>query len=277
MKGSLERAAWLAGDVLLLAGASSETTEETVEASAVAGESPLEVVTQALALTSNGSETEHRMLWVSSFAFPPPDAAHSFSLTLGSGKDALIVDAAQLNGFLTDPVAFLREELSALEPARRAHALRLLWSAAAPSLDRRRSFLLARLLANLQQELRPVLPPMITTRDEPNVAHIDVAFEVNPRALWVKGWMHDRDGTAKRLTMVAPEGGRAELMPHLYRHRRGDIDEFYGDTHGLRGRRHGFIRYVELDGPSFISSGWTARAGDTERLGRPEGHHRHQP
>ena len=216
-------------------------------------------------------------MWVARFAAPPPDASNSLSLTLGSGDDALSVDAEQLKGFMTDPAAFLRHELSSLEPGRRAQALRMLWSAAAPSLDRGRSFLLARLLANVHAELRPALPPMITTPDEPNVAHIDVAFEVNPRALWVKGWMHDRDGMAKRLTMVAPEGGRAELMPGLYRHRRADIDEFYGDKHGLRGappRVHPLRRARRAE---LHLQRLAAGARDDERLGRPEGDHGHQP
>jgi GT2 family glycosyltransferase len=97
---------------------------------------------------------------------------------------------------------------------------------------------------------------MVVTPDEPNAAHIDIAFEIDPRKVWVEGWMHDRDGTTARLTLVAPEGGRAELMPHLFRFRRSDLDEYYGDKYGALGRRHGFIRHAELDGPSYVSSGW---------------------
>ena len=43
MTGTLERAAWLAGDVLLLAGPTSARAEENVEVSAATGDDALEV------------------------------------------------------------------------------------------------------------------------------------------------------------------------------------------------------------------------------------------
>jgi GT2 family glycosyltransferase len=97
---------------------------------------------------------------------------------------------------------------------------------------------------------------MVMNPDRPNAAHIGVAFELTSRKVWLEGWMHDRDGTATRLTLLAPEGGSAELLPNLFRFRRPDIDEYYGDKDGAQGRRHGFYRYAELDGPSFTSTGW---------------------
>jgi GT2 family glycosyltransferase len=255
MKGTVERAAWLASDVLLLMGLGEGVADETLVTSASVGERPLEAATYALPLTSNGSESGHRVLLVSRFR-RPIEARSSLKLSIGAGDAAMSIDSEQLSDSITDPATFLREELSVLAPERRREALDLLWVAAAPSLDRRGSFLLASLLAKVRSELRPPLPPMVMTPDEPNVAHIDIAFEINPRNVWLEGWMQDRDGTAVRLTLVAPEGGRAELMPNLFRFRRSDIEEYYGDKYGVCGRRHGFIRHAVLDGPSYVSSGW---------------------
>ena len=247
-----ERAAWLAGDVLLLAGTGANGA---VEASATVAERPRDIATRTFALSRNGKGSE-RLLIASRFATPPADEADQVSLTLASGAEEVSVDPAQLAGSLTDPAAFLRAELGGLAPAQRARALRFLWAAAAPSLERTASFELARLLASLHEELRPALPKMVISPDNSNTAHVDVAFQVTPRALWVRGWMHDRDGTATRLTLVAPEGGRAELVPGMFRTVRNDLDKYYGDEHGVRGWRHGYIRYAELDGPSYVSNGW---------------------
>ncbi len=252
MNSPPERAAWLAGDVLLLAGTSANGA---IKASAALGKRRQKVTTRTLALSPNGKGSE-RVLIASRFANAPAERADEISLTLASGAEEVSVDAAQLAGSMTDPVAFLRAELAGLTQAQRAKALRFLWTAAAPSLERTRSFSLATLLAGLQAEFRPSAPQMRVSPDNSNTAHVDVAFQVSPRAVWTRGWMHDRDGTAARLTLVAPEGGRAELMPGMFRTVRKDIDEYYGDKHGVRGRRHGYVRHAELDGPSYLSSGW---------------------
>jgi O-antigen biosynthesis protein len=255
VNATVERAAWLASDVLLLMGSGEGAADETPATFASLGERPLQAATRALQLTSNGREPGHRVLLVSRFR-RPVKARKSLKLSIGSGDSALSVDPDQLSDSTTDPATFLREELSALAPERRREALDLLWAAAAPSLEKRGSFLLATVLAQVRSDLRPPLPPMVMTPDEPNCANIDLALEINPGKVWIEGWMRDRDGTAVRLTLLAPEGGRVELMPNMFRYRRSDMDEYYGDKYGVSGRRHGFIRYAELDGPSYLSSGW---------------------
>ncbi len=229
----LERSAWLTSDVLLQAGPGSEAEQQELEASSASGDQAVDVVTRALAL-SNGNEAGSRLLAVSRFATAQP---------VGAGQPI-------------DPALLVREELGRLDPAQRARALHFLWTAVAPSLERSGSYPLAQLLASLQQELRPPLPQMFRTSDEHNAAHVDVALKVDERGVWVQGWMHDRDNTAARLTVIAPEGGRAELLPGLFRHGRRDMEEVFGDKAGVRGHRHGFMRFADLDGPSLVSHGW---------------------
>ena len=100
-----ERAAWLAGDVLLLAGTGANGA---VEASATVAKRPRDITTRTLALHRNGTGTE-RLLIASRFATPPAGEADKLSLTLASGAEEVSLDPAQLAGSLTDPAAFLRE------------------------------------------------------------------------------------------------------------------------------------------------------------------------
>jgi GT2 family glycosyltransferase len=85
---------------------------------------------------------------------------------------------------------------------------------------------------------------------------VDVLLKIDERSVWVQGWIHDRENAAARLTLLAPEGGRAELQPGMFRHRRQDIQEVFHDKVGVHGERHGFMRYAALDGPSHVSQGW---------------------
>jgi O-antigen biosynthesis protein len=249
----LERTAWLADDVLLLAGPGSEADQQELEASTAAiGDRTLDVVTRALAL-SNGSEDAPRLLAVSRFESPLNGAVQGLTMTFGPGGRALPLDAAQL----VDSAVLLREELSRLDPRQRAQALHFLWRAVAPSLERSGSFPLAQLLADLHSEFRPQLAQMFRSSDEHYAAHVDLVLKLDERSLWVQGWMHDRDDTTTRVTLVAPEGGRAELLSAgLFRHRRQDMEEVFADKVGVRGQRHGFMGVTRLDGPSQVSHGW---------------------
>jgi GT2 family glycosyltransferase len=245
------RAAWLAGDLLLWAGPGSASPQELEVSTATVGERALDVVTRALALTDS-SDTGSRLLAVSRFGEAPNGSAAELTMTLGPDGPTLAIDATQV----VDSSALLREEFGGLEPRQRVQALRFLWTAIAPSLDRSGSFPLAQLLSELHREFRPPLPILFRVKDEPYAAHVDVVLRVDERAVWVQGWMHDQDEAVTRLTLVAPEGGRAELLAGPFWHRRNDIENVFGDKVGVRGDRHGFIGLVELDGPSQLSHGW---------------------
>jgi len=248
----VERTAWLSGDLLLLAGAGSEDDKRKIEGSVAAiGDRPLEVVTQVLAIP-NGSGGETRLIAVSRFGRALNGSTPGLTLTLGESDTAISLDATQR----MESTAMLREELTKLGPVWRKEALQFLWTAISPSLDRGGTFPLAQLLAEMNQEFRPHLPQLFRSRDDPYAAHVDIVLKLDERAVWVQGWMHDRENATARLTVVAPEGARAELLPGLFRHRRQDIQEMFHDKVGVKGDRHGYMCFAELDGPSHVSHGW---------------------
>jgi GT2 family glycosyltransferase len=110
-------------------------------------------------------------------------------------------------------------------------------------------------LVVLRDALRERLPACVLVKEEPQALAAEVVLAIDDRAFYVKGWLHDEDGTGRRLTAVAPEGMRTELFEGLFRHRRVDIEYFYGRGADL-GRKHGFVAYFELDAPSSLQTGW---------------------
>ena len=242
-----DRAAWLAGDLLLLSG----EIFGAGEVSATVGEHAVDVATRTFELSSNGSGAP-RVLAVSRFG--EGVAGANLALSLGHGESA---DTERLGDWLMEPFQMISHELAPLAPETRTEALRFLWEMSAPNLDRPGSFPLAQLLARVQRELRPPLPPLVFTRDHPAAAHVDTVIRLSPRAVWARGWLHDRDGMVERLSLVAPEGGRADLTSGNFRYRRGDAEGLFGEERGADGQPHGFIRFTELDGPSQITTGWT--------------------
>ena len=266
MKETVERAAWL-GDVLLLTRADAD--DQTPPVYAFADGRSIEVATYSLSLAPDAGGEPHRVLLVNRFG-RPVEIPSSLELRIEAGDKSASFGPGELSSLMTNPATFLCEELEPLDPERRTEALHILWTASTASLDRRDCFRIARLLSNVHREIRPVLPEIVMKPEHPNVAHIDRAFQLDPRSIWVEGWMHDRDETAVRLTLVTPEGGRAELLSRLFWFPRPDIEEYFGDKQGEGEDRHGFIGYAELDGPSYVSSGWLLELETGEWAGQKE-------
>jgi GT2 family glycosyltransferase len=245
-----DRAAWLAGDVLLLCGgdAGAGALQATV------GDEPIEVASHTFVLTPNGDESGGRALVVGRFDAAGAGTSGPLTLTVGTGGP---IDADQLAGRLMEPFAMIRQELAPLDPEARSEALRFLWSASAPVLERPGSFPLAQLLARVRRELHPPLPRMTPTRDHPAAAYVDSIARLGPRELWVRGWLLDTEGAVTRLTLFAPEGARAELTSGLFRYRRKDTEGIYGTIRSAEADPHGLLGYVELDGTSHLSTGWS--------------------
>jgi GT2 family glycosyltransferase len=75
--------------------------------------------------------------------------------------------------------------------------------------------------------------------------------------------MRDEHAAPKRLTAVSPEGSGTELLPRLFRHRRPDVSDYYGDVPDERsGAEHGWIAYLDMPTPSVLASGWTFEMGN---------------
>ena len=86
--------------------------------------------------------------------------------------------------------------------------------------------------------------------------HVDEIFAIDHDSFWVKGWVHDEDGTLESLVAVAPEGQRASLLEGAYRHMRVDIQELYAGKSDLLNERQGLIKFLPLETPSRMPNGW---------------------
>ncbi len=80
---------------------------------------------------------------------------------------------------------------------------------------------------------------------------VDVVARSGNRSVYLKGWWRDCHGRLARLTAVAPEGERHELLGTLCHFPRHDIDPAYtGDVYT------GFTAFLQLDRPSLLRTGW---------------------
>jgi GT2 family glycosyltransferase len=80
--------------------------------------------------------------------------------------------------------------------------------------------------------------------------------------------MRDGDDEITRLTAVSPEGYRADLLGRAFRHRRTDIEQLYGLTADVQASsKPGFVSYLELPGPSLLSSGWKFELRSADGVG----------
>lgn len=182
---------------------------------------------------------------------------------LVDGED-VETDPAELADTMCDLKALARMRLGALGGRARASIVEFLARTAAEHTEAADRHGLNRSLFVLREAVRERLPLSVTGQDEPFGLALETVLEVDERAFYLQGWLYDQ-GRAERLTAVAPEGFRVELLDRLFRHPRADIDQFYAldDVSG----QHGFTAYVELDGPSLQAEGWALELWTSTRDG----------
>ena len=174
---------------------------------------------------------------------------------------------AQLKHLCVDLRSLMRERLAALTAAERAGVLELLVEAAtddsaADPLGMSMSMALAR------EGLREPLPLCVVSRDEPQGLHFDAVLGLSDRSFYIRGWALDAQAPLTRLTVVSPEGARAELLPGAHRVPRPDVDSFYEHPHDCSTNDIGFIAHVALSAPSRLSDGWVLEMENALGVGR---------
>ena len=97
---------------------------------------------------------------------------------------------------------------------------------------------------------------------------IDSIFAVDHETFWVRGWMHDADGTLESLVAVSPEGVRVDLLDGAYRYTRLETQEMYAATGDAANERHGFMKLLSLEFPSHLAEGWVAELRTTDGVAR---------
>jgi O-antigen biosynthesis protein len=103
---------------------------------------------------------------------------------------------------------------------------------------------------------------------------VDEVHRVDERSMYIRGWMRDASADITGLTVIAPEGARAELLAGLVRFKRADVEQFYGASPDEQvSARSGFLGYFELPAPSHLSDGWVVEmrnsAGVVKEAGAP--------
>jgi hypothetical protein len=108
----------------------------------------------------------------------------------------------------------------------------------------------------IHEALRERLAPCSIVTDEPIGAYIDALIAVDDTTFLMLGWLHDAESQVYRATAVAPEGYRADLLAHVFRYSRQDIEQLYANQAMYHQMQDGFISYFKLDEPSYQPTGW---------------------
>jgi O-antigen biosynthesis protein len=200
----------------------------------------------------SGERTEHLLLGI----FRAGQPTGEVGLKIEAGGEEHVFGPAPLRTLCVDLRSFLRERLAPLPREDRAAVLELLAEVAAAEPPTRDPRGLAASMALAREGLREPLPPCLVERDEPQGLDFDSIVALSERAFYVRGWARDAQAELTRLTLVSPEGARAELLPGVFRNPRPDVDSFYEEAGYTDDPETGFVGYCEMRAPSYASSGW---------------------
>jgi hypothetical protein len=279
----IDRASWLSDDILFLV-INVKAPSGPMEAFARSGVRtvPLPVRTLSYCRTGIANSPERtaqalllRLLGAYSSAGPP-------DLGLRVADRTVRLGPAELSEALVDWRTLLRSELAPLEPAARAEMLAFLVqgpgeiarskrtraASREPAKEHVERPLVSRIhlsksLHAAREALRERLPMGVISVAAPSALHIDAILALDDHSFYMQGWMRDEQAVPIRLTAVSPEGSRAELLPRLYRYRRPDVAQYYGDPPDPQpAAEHGWIAYVVTSTPSVLASGWTLEMGN---------------
>jgi O-antigen biosynthesis protein len=181
-----------------------------------------------------------------------------------SGETQL--DFRAYKGLLRDLKTIARETLAPLDGHGRADAMRFLARALAVQ-PTRGAILVSETLFGLRVGLRERLPAYVHAPDQPRGLAVESIMAIDDRSFYLEGWVRDEEAEIVRLTAVSPEGGRAELAENLYRFPRPDVTNYFSG--GVLSRQDasekvGFLSFLELESPSFLSSGWILEMENAE-------------
>jgi GT2 family glycosyltransferase len=117
------------------------------------------------------------------------------------------------------------------------------------------SILLSKSLLTVREGLRSQPHRVVVDPERHQGGAVELVGAASDRAFYIQGWVHDSEAPLTRLTVLSPEGERAELLDDMFRYSRPDIDELYHDPPSSQSKA-GFIAFVELEAPSYLQDGW---------------------
>ena len=160
-----------------------------------------------------------------------------------------------------DLATFVRHNLAPLDAATRGDVLSFLSSSLATVPDEERSEL-SDALIELSRGLRERLPRATVSQKEGYGVHVDRFMVLDSSSFFIEGWLHDE--RLNRLTVVSPEGGRAEIHDRMFRFTRPDVAEFFSLPEERAGTELGYGSLIELDAPSLRTKGWILEVEDRD-------------
>jgi len=265
MSVELERAAWLASDLLLLVGRLGRAAEGGIEAAAVWNGDRVALDARSRLLEpDNGAQAAPKRIVIARFPGDVQAEQGAGGIEIGSGRDSISIDAQSMQRSIADWRAMLAD-LADCDGHYRVAVLGAIVRAAAPSLLAPGGFSLARRLAALREELMPHMPSPSVDSVEPQALGVDGVLGIDDGSVVVSGWMHDADRDVVRLTAVSPESSRAELLDRAFRHARPDLRELYSPALDVSREKHGFVCFFELETPSLLPRGWTVELVTSSR------------
>lgn len=182
---------------------------------------------------------------------------HLGRLTIRTDATTLALGPDDLARTTTELGMLLHSRIAALDSVTRfnlmAFVLSVVFEAKWASQERQ----LYRSLFELREALRPHLPHSLIALDQPQGLNIDKLMWIDDTRFYVRGWMRDGESISTSLIANSPEGSRVEIVDHLFRCKRPDVERFYGASSAEQfTAKSGFISCFELPFPSRLNTGW---------------------
>ncbi len=108
------------------------------------------------------------------------------------------------------------------------------------------------------------LPPFFAKPNEPVGLCIDRMLEIDPKTVFVRGWLWDVEDRVRALDFVCPNHARMDFLDSLVRAERPEIVEYYRPYYGeIAQRKHGFMGLVRPPAPVPGHGGYCLEVGLT--------------
>ena len=159
---------------------------------------------------------------------------------------------------ITDLRSLIRSNFTALDASDRGAVLQfLVTSSNAPPGDLADELRHSRSLHVAREMLRERLPKCELSAGKVEGLSVEALLRISDTAFYAEGWICDVESSAVRVTAVSPEGARVELLTHLFRYDRPDVEAFFKPTIGeWSTAKSGFICHFDLPAPSRLPNGW---------------------
>jgi GT2 family glycosyltransferase len=259
VSGWVDYASWLSDDSLLIVGWFHGDAEDPPQASLVLGDRAIPLDTCCISyprpIISDGDPRAGKLLTVH-FRSREDARGPLGSMVIRTNATPFALGPLDLSQAVTDLHTLVRDGLTQLAPETRVEIMEFLAAALMGYRAPTNHSNLNKNLFTVREALRERLPLCMIAPDQAQGIHVDALLAVNEKSFYIKGWMRDAESKITQLTMVSPEGSRAQLVDRIFQHPRIDVEQFYGAT--IDGRQKaGIIAYFEIKAPSYLPTGWT--------------------